>query len=61
MTGKMNGHYGIPLSLKYFVAKRTPFIFTFEPYVSAPGFSNFNPFMVYYNFNGGFAYYFDFY
>ena len=61
LTGNMNGHYGLPLSLKYFVAKRTPFIFSFEPYMSVPGFADFDSFDVKYNFSGGFAYYFDFY
>ena len=33
LTGRRAGHYGFPLSIKYFVAKRTPLIVTFEPYI----------------------------
>ena len=55
------GHYGIPCSLKYFVAKRTPLIITVEPYIEAPGFTGFDPFTVKLNTTVGFEYYFDFY
>ena len=60
-TYERAGHYGLPLSLKYFVAKRTPLIVTLEPYIHAPNFTGFNPLTVNYNFTGGFAYYFDVY
>lgn len=60
-TGDRYGHYGIPFSLKYFVAKRTPLIVTLEPYVEAKGFTSFDPFTLKINFTAGFEYYFDIY
>ena len=61
LTGNRAGHYGFPLSMKYFVAKRTPLIVTFEPYMEAANFTGFSPLIVKYNFTGGFSYYFDIY
>ena len=60
ITDNMTGHYGLPLSLKYFVAKRTPFTFTLEPYwVGDPWVpTEFVPSL---NVTAGFAYYFDIY
>ena len=60
-TNDLAGHIGFPLSLKYFVAKRTPFIVSLEPYMEVPGFNDFSDLTVKLNFTAGFAYYFDIY
>ena len=59
IANNMTGHYGLPFSLKYFVAKRTPLIVTLEPYIESEGFTSFQPVKI--NFTAGFSYYFDVY
>ncbi len=52
---------GLHASIKYFVAKRTPFITTLEYMTSVPFNFNFSGLSHHINISTGFAYYFDFY